>query len=319
MRPYTLDDIVSPYRSYPAAVQQAILLAHTHPAFLVLTKSSRKVLTALLTRASQFNGLSAIRARIDRLADEAGVSDKTVQRALATLASLGWLQVPERARSEFGLYCSRAYRFTEALCDLVALPRPGVDREDRASRTEMSDGAVYVDLSFKKDLREISVKKRQENPDANPITLPPTLQELVKLGVKDTGVCRLRALARQAGHRLEDIVLVAKSFLLKGGITGGRAYRYVLALISRGSDYAARALQLTRLEEAQQQRVQEVNLEQQCRGKTFRGRNGLIVRFLDSGGIVAERDRRDLGAVVGQDRARVFAMVARGDLVELQR
>ena len=319
MRPYTLDDILSPYRVYPAAIQQAILLAHTQPAFLALTRSSRKVLTALLTRASQFNGVQAMKARIDRLAEEAGVSEKTVQRSIATLASFGWLEIPDRKRSEYGLFCSRVYRFTAAMCDLVGLPHPDAPLKKNAGKTEMSDGAVYVDLSFKEDLREISLQKRKQNPEANPITLPAELKALEAFGIKDTGVCKLRGLARQAGHRLEDIVQVARDFLRKGSITGGRAYRYILALIGRSSDYAARALQLKRLGVEHAQKVTVASVEQQCRGKVFRGSNGLIVRFLDSGSIVAERDGRDLGALVGSDRSKAYEKVAKGEWIEIER
>lgn len=319
MRPYTLDDILTPYRSYPTAIQQAILLAHTNPTFLALTRSTRKVLCALLTRASQRNGFLPVKARIDRLAEEAQVSEKTVQRALATLTSFGWVDVMERARSEYGLYCSRLYRFTGALCDLVSLPYPGQEPQAAAEKTEMSDGAVYVDLSFKEDLREISLQKRKENPEANPITLPAELLPLVEMGVKDTGVCKLRRLAREAGYRLEDIFTVAKRFLVQGKVQGGRAYRYLAALISRRSDYAGRAQQCLREEHDQVRMMRAKSLEELCAGKTYRGKNGLILRFLSNGNIEAERDGKYLGVLSPEDRRTAYAKVESGELQEVGR
>jgi hypothetical protein len=68
VRPHTLEEIIQPHKKYPKTIQNAILLAHTQPTFLALTKCTRKVLYALLTRACQHDGGRPIKARIDRLA-----------------------------------------------------------------------------------------------------------------------------------------------------------------------------------------------------------------------------------------------------------
>jgi hypothetical protein len=313
VRAYTLEEVVQPYQHYPKIIQQAILRAHTHPTFLVLTKSMRKVLCALLTRASQKNGLQAIRARNDRLAEEADVSEKTVQRAVATFRQLGWLKPLDSKRSEYGLFTTRQYSFTEALCALVELPFARAKTEDSCTQeTEMSAGAVYVDLSYKKDLREISVKNRKDNP----IHLPKDLVEIVEMGVKETGVCKLRGLAHQAGYRLEDIFKLAKARLQTIGATGQRVYRYLLSMIEKQSDYAGRAAQLER-QGGQAKNLAVVKTDaDEYRGKRFMKAGKRVDIFADGDGAIAVLADGSFVTLTKSDMPRLYAEIKAGKWVE---
>jgi hypothetical protein len=281
VRPYTLEEIIQPYQKYPKTIQDAILLAHTHPAFLALTKATRKVLYALLTRACQHDGRQPIKARIDRLALEAAVSDKTVQRAITLFREIGWLEHAER-RSEYGLFCSRVYQFSPALCALVKLPLRRQEAETLPQETKMSDGAVYVDLTFKEDQHQISLKNRQ----GQPVDLPDALQRASdEFAIRPTGVAKLRGLARAAGHDLAHIVTVARQYLQRAGATGHRAYRYLERMAAQPAqlvDYAARALQVARLTAVQQQVSAANTIAQRCRNKRFVGPAGLVVRVFDT-------------------------------------
>lgn len=316
MRAYTLDDVLGPYRGYPKAIQQAILLAHTHPAFLVLTRGTRKVLCALLTRASKDNGMRGMKARVDRLAEEASVSTKTVQRALGALRELGWLALPDdEGRSEYGVFCSRSYHFTASLCELVRLPCTGQTSAEVTQETKMSDGAVYVDLTFKEDQRKISIEKSK----GKPVDLPKELQDAAKeFCIKDTGIALLRGLAHREGHRLESIVAVARAYLRKSGATGHRAFRYLQAMASRPVqlvDYASRAAQAVRLagESAVRESVQA--MEARCRYKQFLGPGGVRVRVFDGTAEVFSNNRYK--TVAGKDMEQIFARIRTGWLREV--
>ena len=217
----SVNDIVEPYQHYPIAIQKAILLVETNPRFLGLTKGMKAVLKTLLTRASQDNGTQPIKARLDRVAVQANVSDKTVQRAMAALRDAGWVHQASEGRSEWGVFTYRLYRFTKELCDLVSLPTDSKKHRE----SEMSGGAVYVDLTFKEGHREILAQKRNQNPNPTPVNLPDELMPIVALGVKDTGVAKLRGAAYAKGHNLADIFVVASKRLSELKATGGRVYR----------------------------------------------------------------------------------------------
>ncbi|MDB5795019.1 MAG: hypothetical protein JWR25_1398 [Noviherbaspirillum sp.] len=312
MRPYTLEDIIQPYKKYPKVIQNAILLAHTHPAFLALTRSTRKVLYALLTRASQHDGTLPIKARVDRLAAEAGVSEKTVQRAIASFREIGWLSQAEH-RSEFGLFSSRQYCFSPALCELVRLPLTRSTDASLPQETKMSAGAIYVDLTFKEDQRKISVQQFK----GKPVDLPDTLRNASQqFAIRATGIAKLRGIARAAGHELEHIIAVARSYLEKAGATGNRAYRYLESMALRPADYAGRVLQNERLAAARTKANEEQSEAERCRNKRFTGPAGLVVRVFDN---AAEMSRDGVYSTIPYaDLPRVYAMVKAGILKEAE-
>jgi hypothetical protein len=251
VRPFLFDELIEFARRYPATIRDVIVRANTHPDITgQVTVTTRIVLTYLLARVSRTNGTAAIRARVDTLATEVGCSEKSVQRAISALRELGWMALPENTpRNEYGVFASRAYHFTTAFCALAGLPHQEQQTPEVASKTELSAGAVYVDLSFKKDQQEISMKATK----AKGITLPPELAAAAdEFQIATTGMARLRGLAAQAGQSLSHIIAVARQHLLKAGATKNRAYRYLETLISKNDDYEGRAGQLERLKIADQ-------------------------------------------------------------------
>ncbi|MDB5772826.1 MAG: hypothetical protein JWM42_3200 [Burkholderia sp.] len=313
MRPYTLEEVIQPYKKYPRTIQNAILLAHTHPAFLTLTKCTRKVLYALLTRACQHDGCRPIKARIDRLALEADVSDKTVQRAIAIFRKIGWVEQANR-RSEFGLFCSRQYQFSPALCALVRLPVAQQVGEIGPQETEMSDGAIYIDLTFKEDQRQISIKELK----GKPVDLPDALQQASdEFLIRPTGIAKLRGIARSAGHELEHIVTVARQYMHRVSASGNRAYRYLESMAVKPAqlvNYQARASQVERLTVLETQAAHAKTLEGRCQNKRFVGPAGLVVRVFETGAeLVQDGIYR---TVPYADLPRIYALVEEGTLRE---
>jgi hypothetical protein len=311
VRAYTLEDILAPYRGYPKAIQQSILLAHTNPAFLVLTKSMRKVLCALLTRASVRNGRAPLKARTDRLAAEAGVSTKSVQRAIGAFCELGWMALPDTTRrAETGVFCSKTYSLTEALCRLIQLPTEEARGDDISPETKMSDGAVYVDLTFKEDQRKTSLEKSK----GKPVQLPNELRAAAsEFSIRETGIAALRGIAHQTGHRLESILAVARAYLRRTGAAGHRAFRYlqVMALRPKAEvDYDRRAAQLVRLACETQEKQAAKSLEVRCRYQQFVGPGGVRVRVFDGTAEVCINGQYQ--TVAGKDMAQIYERVRAG-------
>ncbi|MET3134789.1 hypothetical protein AAKU55_005091 [Oxalobacteraceae bacterium GrIS 1.11] len=321
MHAKTLDEVVQPYLHLPKTVQTALLRVETHPTFRSLTKSTLKVLKALVTRASATNGATAIRARLDTVAMQADVSAKTAQRALRTFDTLGWVKAATEGRSEYGVFCSKRYVFSAKFCELVHLPTKDKPLREYARETEMSDGAVNVDLSFKKDQQEISLQKRLQNPHPTPIQLPEALRKMAsETGMLDTGVAKLRGIAHAQGYRLEDVYTVARKRLTEIGANAGRCYRYLLAAIlnPRQTDFAGKAAQVERLQAQTDAKANDDAGWLQYRFKTYQAGPGRTVTLLADHAVVHDNARpikiiplRDMGLVVNDIEDGVLTEIER--------
>ena len=302
----SVNDLLQPYKQYPRTIQRAILLVETSPRFLGLTKCMKAVVKTLLTRASQTNGTTPFKARLDRVAMQAGVSNKTVQRTIATLRLAGWMEQVSDGRSNMGVFTFRSYRFTKVFCKLVGLPT-----DSKVNRnTEMTDGGVYVDLSFREDHAKISKEKRQ----GKPVDLPPALHEITALGVKDTGVAKLRGMAHDAGHRLEDIWQAGKACIAIAGATGGRLYLYLQAMIKVACDYAARASQVERNGTQAIPKARTISRWMQCAHKRYSAGARTVVQIYEG---IAEvlRDGQWIGNIAGRDMEKVYDDIENGKLI----
>lgn len=310
----TLDDVVKPYLHLPTAIQTALMRVETHPVFRSITKSALLVLKTLVARASARNGMSIIRARIDRMSAEAGVSEKTTQRALARFRELGWVMPASEGRSEWGVFESKRYIFSDELCELVNLPTKAKPAPEPAPQTEMSDGAIYVDLSYKKDLGEISIKNRKGQPP----TLPPAVQQIPEeTGMLATGVCKLLGIARQAGYQLEHVYEAAKPYLVKIGASPARTFRYLQAMLlnPKKVDYAGKAAQELR-QSAPDSPTSLAAIARLVRFKKYVHRHsGMQVRFFDGTAEVRRDDSFDVYA--GDQMQGLYRGVANGNLLEV--
>ncbi len=317
----TLDDIVRPYLHLPSAVQTALIRVETHPTFRILTKGALKTMKALMTRASATNGTTIIRARVDRLAVEAGVSEKTVQRALSAFKEFGWVRQASEGRSEWGVYESRRYVLSPALCELVLLPTKEKSAEvlaqerEKARETEMSAGAIRDDLSLEKDLQGISIKNREGKPPV----LPPAVSHVpAETGILATGVCKLLGIARTVGYQLEHVYEAAKPYLTKlGNASPARTYRYLLAMLlnPKKVDYAGKAAQALR--NAQPDGPKSLAaIAKLVRYKHFyHVSNGMRVKFFDGQAEVRMGDQVDFYA--GPQMQGLYRGVANGKLKEV--
>jgi len=316
----TLDDVVRPYLHLPMTVQTAILRVQTHPVFRSITRSMLEVLKSLVSRASATNGLATIMANLEKVAVEVGVSYKTVQRSMRMFSKLGWVHPASEGRSEYGVYCSRRYRFSQELCNLVELPTAAQPAPVKSGQeTEMSDGPIY-DLTFKKDHQEIAHKARKEKP----IQLPEPVKAMPEeTGIQPSGICKLLGLARAAGYKLEHVYAVARPYLERGKASAGRAYRYLQTLIGKADvDYAGRAAQIVRQDTPPASATEDECLAQiarACRYKRYvHVRTGMRVRFFDGTAEVYQHGQLgDFDLYSGPQLAGLYRGIANGNLKEV--
>jgi hypothetical protein len=301
----TAADLLQPYRRYPAVIQAAILAVDTRPEFINLTRAQKAVLRTLLTRAEAADGRKPIAVKYENASDECGVSVKTVARSVDLFIAARWLERAGEARDEYGAFTYRQFRFTPALCDLVALPR--------RHRTS-SSAPVNKDLNNKEDQPEIGAIA-PETPTPPAIDLPPELQALpTELDIKPTGIAKLRGIASRAGHRLADIVACARRQLEQLRLRGNRAFRYLEAMCGKTSDYAARAADLAHQATEQAQVRRSRDRAAAYAGQQFRARSGELIRIFGHAAEVI-RDGISIGTMAGQQMARVWDDIEAGRLI----
>lgn len=276
----TISALIAPYQHYPKAIQQAIVLADAHPSIThTLTKSFRAVLRALVTRCNRKDGCAPLMARVDHLADEAGVCEKTVQRAIAFLKRIGWLEQVGDGRDDGGSFTFRSYRLLPALVALLRLPFT-------CQKTKMSDG-LYIDLSIKEDHPGISAKAEETPKPKTPIQLPQALEQAAQeFDVTPAGMCKLRGIAHKAGYQLEQVIAAVRAKVKAAGASGGRFYRYLTRTIERGGDFAGRAAQEARIEAETAEKDATKARAAKHAGKRYKSTKGTIIE-IDATGWVA--------------------------------
>lgn len=300
-----------PYQHYPEVIQQAVLLVESHPSItLVLTRAYRRVLKALVTRCSRKDGTEPVQAKMERLAEEADTSEKTVQRALRDMAKLGWIEQVGDGRDNDGKYDVRDFKILPGLCALLRLPVPKI----LAQQTKMSDG-LYIDLQLKEDQSRIEEKKPKTEAD---IELPAELDYLPEeLGVKRSAIAMLRGQAHRAGYNLAHIVACARRYLKAQAITGNRVTNYLRSMISKpGIDYAARAAQEGRVAVAADFEARAISAARKHAGKAYVEPDGHTYRFCADGRVEILDGGRMLGFLPVDQVEQLAQLVADGKLLE---
>lgn len=257
----TLEEVMQPYLGCKKTIQQAILRVETHPSFRDLTKTGKRVLKRLVTRMSESDGLTPIKANIQTVANEAEAGYRTVQRVLVQLNEFGWITKLSNnvtgERGQFGYFKTVQYRFSSAFCELVNIPCAQEKTNASANTPTLADRSLSesFDLNYSKDQQEIRRKSQTEKP----ITLPNKLLDIAKFDVKLPLICKLRGYAHQRGYQLEDVWECARGAIVQTGATGFRVYRYLQTMIAKEVDYASRAWQLGRLHQNKPRKPKELS------------------------------------------------------------
>lgn len=108
-------------------------------------------------------------------------------------------------------------------------------------QTDLSHGVIYeVNKVF--SLKEASLPKEAffEKPGTRKTPkIPADLRSMQdELEIRPEGICALMKLARETGHRLQDIWKVKREQLLNSGAKHGRAVKYIRFLLTCGEDFS---------------------------------------------------------------------------------
>jgi hypothetical protein len=113
--------------------------------------------------------------------------------------------------------------------------------EKYVEQTDLSSGVIYaVNKVF--SLKEASLHKEaffEKSETRKTPKLPADLVSLqTELEISPEGVCSLMKLAKEMGHRLQDVWKVKRAQLLNSGAKHGRAVKYLRFLLTCGEDFS---------------------------------------------------------------------------------
>lgn len=294
-------------------IQQALLMVESHPSLTwVLTRATRRVLKALVTRCSKDDGCAPIHARASNVAKEAACDTRTVTRALAALNELGYVEKIGDGRDDNGKYKFLDLKLTPLLAKLLRLPAEG----EKVHRTKMSDGP-YIGFNqsfFKEDYpgipdEKIDTPKPTPAPSKAPassstsatveadIVLPPELDPLPQeFEISRKGIANLRGQAHRAGYNLAHIVACARQRMTELGAKSGRAFRYLEKMIGKSNaDYAGRASQAGRVAANSDFEARAITAAKKHVGKAYVAPDGVLLRFRADGKV----EMLDGGTILG--------------------
>jgi hypothetical protein len=121
----TYNDMLNAYQKYPAPIRPFLLRAETHPILRSqLTKSFMRVFIDVLGRAPIADPLRPLWLRIDMVADNLGISTKTVSRALRFMKKQAWLHPApsDNGRNNWGQFGINKFVLGDGLRTLLGLP-----------------------------------------------------------------------------------------------------------------------------------------------------------------------------------------------------
>jgi hypothetical protein len=121
----TYNDILDTYQNYPVPIRPFLLRAETHPTLRSqLTKSFMRVCIDVLSRAPIADPCRTLWLRNDIVADNLGISTKTVSRALNFMKKQAWLKSPpsDDGRNNWGQFGHNKFILGDELRAMLGLP-----------------------------------------------------------------------------------------------------------------------------------------------------------------------------------------------------
>lgn len=217
----------------PARIAQAVarITLGRHNDLARLDAQQRALLAHIVSCADKADFSRPITIARDTLAQRLGCSRATVQRLLASLVAAGLVMTRQVKSRRLGFQVG-SITLTQRLVDILSAGEP-----QRVSAVQHA-------------YQECPSKSSSKSKPAGFFSIPASLQHLAKR-LSPAAICKLMALARRAGLRLQDVCAVAAD-----GLAAAREpFAYLRKLIFSGRDFAYIAQQ--RQEERQQQQREE--------------------------------------------------------------
>ena len=252
-----------PERDLPLPIQRACTRIQFWRAgpFEALGARDRAVLAEVIRCVDRKRPQQAVYVRRDTLADREGCSVPTITRALARLATLGWIvrdQVKSRIR---GFQVGSVELTLEAIAWLGLLePSPAL----RESPVIDASSSFNIQCIHRQPPAAGAVKKEVRK--AKPGELPSGLQWLEHAKVSRNGVFLLMGIARKRGLLLETVVGLCREQILAARMP----FAYIRDLLALDKDWERAAGSLN---ESKASEAQEREREAACRERGVRLQN----------------------------------------------
>ncbi|AQV99494.1 DNA-binding protein (plasmid) [Cupriavidus necator] len=301
----------------PERILRAIALVYESDGVRALHITSRQVLATLIRFAlNQKDPTSLAFIKKATIARHLAISEATVYRALGALEDAGLIERERQQRTRAQLEVVGRIAFTAKLLQCIGLagrelgypePRTGSDESRSCS-------ACLAPVSGVNNPKQSSTKKHsgprafvQIHDRAVPIDLAPLVrdQELTT-----SALFLLMRLAREAGHRLSDVVSAAGHVL--GPLRGRELFAYLKSLVGKPIDYghvvrtrkAQEDERRATAAQAAQDRLEVAQLIERYRGRRVSAPDGRIYEVDSASIVITEANGRRNS--LGHDQARAW-------------
>ena len=339
------------YGDRPPILLQAMGVAYAHPHLASMSVGTRSVLLSLIARLSRYKPWDTFRARVDLCAEEVGVSRKTVTRSLNRFIAAGWLYEDGGGRTPSGRFGAFGYRFSTDLLEMIGLSQAAftnratgvshgflyIDVHSKEDHLETTCANALEDQSQNQQPPSATTGPRLEGTTALQIVTPaetdsdaanPQLEARTDINPLPTDVSdlntlflihplqvyRLMGLATKAGHRLADLLVIAKDYLTKISATGFRAIRYIESMLRKGTGYKKRSQEKTATAAEQRTKTQLERDEAEFSGRVFVSRRGGRVDVRKGFALVTTPDGKG-ASISGTGMLKVYDDIRLGILV----
>lgn len=301
----------------PERILRAIALVYESDGLRALHITNRQVLATLIRFAlNQKDPTSLAFIKKATIAQHLAISEATVYRALGALEDAGLIERERQQRTRTQLEVVGRIGFTAKLLQCIGIasrelghpePRTGSD-ESRSCCT------CLAPVSGVNNPKQSSTKKHsgprefvQIRDRAVPIDLAPLVRDQQ---LTTSALFLLMRLAREAGHRLSDVVSAAGHFL--GPLRGRELFAYLKSLLGKPIDYR-HVVQSRKAQEderrataaqAAQDRLEVAQLIEQYRGRRVFAPDGRIYEVDSASIVITEADGRR--SSLGHDQARAW-------------
>jgi len=310
----------------PARILRAIALVYESDGLRALHITSRQVLATLIRFAlNQKNPNALAFIKKSTIAQHLAISEATVYRALGALEDAGLIE-RERQRTRAQLEVVGRIRFTAKLLHCIGITgvQLGAAEPPTGHDEPQSGAASLAQVSGVNNHQQSSTKKHpgrgafvQINDRAVPIDLAPLVRDQE---LKTSALFMLMRLAREAGHRLSDVVSASGHAL--GALRGRELFAYLKSLIGKPIDFG-HVVRTQKVQEderhaadarADQDRQEVFQLVERYRGRRVPAPDGRIYEVDSASIVITEASGRRSSLGHGQARAWLIEMdkAARG-------
>lgn len=313
-------------RDLPPIIQRAITRVNDPAILQDISPSLRWALSVLLRRVSAEHGQDLFWVKRSNFAGLIGVSEATVYRMLTTFEELGLITRVTQKRSTEGAFTVGEMRLSDAFCQLIGLT--GTDKEDKESLYQYSSKSrlspVRDVIEVNQGVKQFALQKHSlhESPkkSVGKSTTPPEFIPLLRQGLTSPQLFLLMRLAREAGKKLSDIVVVCHEPIEK--LRGVELFAYLRTLTQADKDFGH--IRQHAVEEKQQaeERIAQVertaSMKARYRGKWLRGPQDTLFQTDSIGRVAVYRTgqpgRCDFsGYLAGEGESKFWQRVEAGD------